>query len=190
MGLIIRFLYKDTSGSGTDEMIRSFHYREGNIPGRGAFFKAIGTTLTISTGGSGGKEGPTAYIGAALGSFFGKILKVGPRARRTLLLAGTAGGLGAIFRAPLGGAMTAVEVLYREDIESDSLVPCLISSVTAYLVFSGVIGRGSLFEVADVGLSKGSSYRFKKSSSAWDISFTIVKGTNHLISPRTTGIFI
>ncbi len=152
VGLIIRFLYKDTSGSGTDEMIRSFHYREGNIPGRGAFFKAIGTTLTISTGGSGGKEGPTAYIGAALGSFFGKILKVGPRARRTLLLAGTAGGLGAIFRAPLGGAMTAVEVLYREDIESDSLVPCLISSVTAYLVFSGVIGRGSLFEVADVGL--------------------------------------
>ena len=116
------------------------------------FFKGLATILTLSTGGSGGREGPTAYIGAALGSRVARILRAGARARRTLLLAGTAGGLGAIFRAPLGGAMTAVEIVYREDIESDSLVPCLISSVTAYLTFTAIAGPGSLFEVSDVGL--------------------------------------
>ena len=152
VGFILQFIYKEASGAGTDSMIRAFHQREGKIPGRGAFFKAVATIITLASGGSGGREGPTAYIGAALGSRLGRMLKAGARARRTLLLAGTAGGLGAIFRAPLGGAMTAVEIIYREDIESDSLVPCLISSVVAYLTFTGLVGPGSLFEVSNVGL--------------------------------------
>ena len=152
VGLILQFVYREASGAGTDSMVRAFHQREGKIPGRGALFKGLATILTLSTGGSGGREGPTAYIGAALGSRLGRILGAGARARRTLLLAGTAGGLGAIFRAPLGGAMTAVEIIYREDIESDSLVPCLISSVTAYLTFTSIVGPGSLFEVSGVGL--------------------------------------
>ncbi len=154
VGLILQFLYKEASGAGTDSMIRAFHYEDGKVPGRGVIFKAISTILTLATGGSGGREGPTAYIGAALGSRIGRIMGAGARARRTLLLAGTAGGLGAIFRAPLGGAMTAVEILYREDIESDSLVPCLISSVTAYLTFTGIVGPGSLFEVNNIGLQE------------------------------------
>ncbi len=152
VGFILQFFYREASGAGTDQMIEAFHQREGKIQGRGALFKAIGTIITLASGGSGGREGPTAYIGAALGSRLGSILKTGARARRTLLLAGTAGGLGAIFRAPLGGAMTAVEIIYREDIESDSLVPCLISSVVAYLTFTGIAGPGSLFEVGRVGL--------------------------------------
>ena len=106
----------------------------------------------MATGGSGGREGPTAYIGAALGSRLGRIVGAGARARRTLLLAGTAGGLGAIFRAPLGGAMTAVEIIYREDIESDSLVPCLNLFCNCLPHFYGIAGSGSLFEVSNVGL--------------------------------------
>ena len=152
VGCILQFFYSQASGAGTDSMIRAFHHLGGKIPGRGAFFKAVSTIFTLSSGGSGGREGPTAYIGAAMGSALSKLLGAGARARRTLLLAGTAGGLGAIFRAPLGGALTAVEIIYREDIESDSLVPCLISSVTAYLTFSSILGPGSLFEVGDVGL--------------------------------------
>ncbi len=152
VGIILQFVYREASGAGTDSMIHAFHYRKGKIQGRGAFFKAIATIFTLASGGSGGREGPTAYIGAALGSRVGRILGAGARARRTLLLAGTAGGLGAIFRAPLGGAMTAVEIVYREDIESDSLVPCLLSSVTAYLIFTAIAGPGSYFVVPQVGL--------------------------------------
>ena len=67
-------------------------------------------------------------------------LRLSARDRRILLLAGAAGGLGAIFRAPLGSAITAIEILYREDFESDALIPCVISSVTAYVVFVTLIG--------------------------------------------------
>ncbi|HNT79743.1 MAG TPA: chloride channel protein [Bacteroidia bacterium] len=127
-------------GAGTDNLIRAFHKKEGQIDSRSPVFNAIGTIFTIGSGGSGGKEGPIAQIGAAIGVFIANIIKVGARARRTLLLAGMAAGLGAVFKSPLGGALTAVEMVYKEDIESDALIPCFIASVTAYLtmtVFDG-----------------------------------------------------
>ncbi len=152
-GLIIYFLCPEAAGGGTDSLIQAFHFNEGKIPAKLPFYKALVTILTLASGGSGGKEGPTAQIGAGFGSTLGSILGVGARARRTLMLAGTAGGLGAIFRAPLGGAITAVEMVYKEDIESDSLVPCILSSVTAYLTYSSFAGRGAVFAVAEYSLS-------------------------------------
>ena len=77
--------------------------------------------------------------------------KAGARARRTLLLAGTAAGLGAVFKTPLGGALTAAEMVYKEDIESDALIPCFISSVTAYLVYTIYAGTEPFLNVS--GLS-------------------------------------
>ncbi|MEZ4289458.1 MAG: chloride channel protein [Myxococcota bacterium] len=70
---------------------------------------------------------------------------MGARARRTLMVAGAAAGLGAIFRAPLGGALTAVEVLYKEDLETDALTPAILASVTAYTVFCSVNGFQHVF---------------------------------------------
>ena len=66
------------------------------------------------------------------------------------MLAGTAGGLGAIFRAPLGAAIASVEVLYREDFESDTLIPCVISSFVAYSIYMGVFGFSHLFILPDL----------------------------------------
>ncbi len=152
VGIVLKFLYSDANGAGTDRMIHAFHHQQGDIPGRGSFFKALCTIFTLSSGGSGGKEGPTAYIGASIGSKLGQFLQAGERAKRSLLLAGTAGGLGAIFRAPLGGALTAVEIVYKEDIESDSLVACLISSVSAYFTYTAILGPGTLFQVSGIGL--------------------------------------
>lgn len=150
VGVITRYFCAETSGAGTDDLIRAFHRREGQIEGKVPFFKALGTIFTLSTGGSGGREGPTAFIGAGLGSWVARLLNAGPRARRTLLLAGTAAGLGAIFKAPLGGAMVAVEIIYKEDFESDSLVPCILASVTGYLVFTGIVGQGSMFQLSEL----------------------------------------
>lgn len=151
-GLVVYLFCPDAEGTGTDAMIQAFHYKEGKMDTRVPFFKAIATIITLASGGSAGKEGPTAQIGAGVGVVLSKLVNAGARARRTFLLAGTAGGLGAIFRAPLGGAITAVEVIYQEDFESDSLVPCIISSVTAYLVFTSIFGPGSMFKVHDIGL--------------------------------------
>ena len=150
VGIIIHYFSADAGGTGTDAMIVSFHQNEGRIDTKVPLYKTIATIITLGTGGSGGKEGPTSYIGAGIGSIVANLLNVGARARRTLLLAGTAGGLGAVFLAPFGGAITAAEVIYKEDIESDSLVPCIISSVSAYLVYKGTSGQSHIYPDAQI----------------------------------------
>ena len=149
-GWIISFC-PEAGGGGSDALINVFHNKEGKMNPRTPFIKSLATIVTLSTGGSGGKEGPISQIGAGFGSVLADFLKVGARARRTLLLAGTAGGLGAIFHAPLGGALTAVELVYKEDIESDSLVSCIISSVTSYLIYSTLHGKiTTIYEVNNI----------------------------------------
>ncbi|MCB1179774.1 MAG: chloride channel protein, partial [Leptospiraceae bacterium] len=146
-GLLVYIFAPDASGMGTDSMISAFHHKEGKMNARVPIIKSLATIVTLSTGGSGGKEGPIAQIGAGFGAFIADLIKAGARARRTLLLAGTAGGLGAIFHAPLGGALTAAEMVYKEDVESDALVPCIISSSTAYLVSEKIFPKGTVFHL-------------------------------------------
>ena len=150
-GLIVYLFSRDSKGTGTDEMIDAFHNRDGKINTQTPIFKSLATLFTLPTGGSGGKEGPISYIGAGIGVWVANMAKAGARARRTLLLAGTAAGLGAVFKTPLGGALTAAEMVYKEDIESDALIPCFISSVTAYLVYTIYAGTEPFLNVS--GLS-------------------------------------
>jgi CIC family chloride channel protein len=151
-GLFVYRFAPEAEGAGTDEMIRAFHRARGVVRPRVPLVKAAATIVTLATGGSAGKEGPVAQIGGGIGSVLATWLGFNARDRRILLLAGTAGGLGAIFRAPLGSAITAIEVLYREDFESDALIPCVISSVTAYVVFVLLLGGQRIFAVPDFPL--------------------------------------
>ncbi|MCU0821364.1 MAG: chloride channel protein, partial [Spirochaetes bacterium] len=105
-GIIVYFFAPEAEGHGTDAMIDAFHNKQGIIRPRVPFIKAIATIITLSTGGSAGREGPIAQIGAGLGSTLANILKLSSRERRIFLLAGCGAGLSAIFRAPLGGALT------------------------------------------------------------------------------------
>lgn len=84
-------------------------------------------------------------IGAALGSNVGRLLRVTTRERRVLMVAGVAAGMAAVFRTPLGAALLAVEVLYRDDFESDALVPAILASVVAYSVVISLYGESTLF---------------------------------------------
>jgi CIC family chloride channel protein len=144
-GLLVRTYAPEAEGTGTDSYIDAFHNKGGSMRRRVPLIKSLATIATIASGGSAGKEGPIAQIGAGFGSFLGHYLQMGARARRTLLVAGAAGGLGAIFRAPLGGALTAVEVLYKEDLETDALTPAILSSVTAYTIFCSIHGFTHVF---------------------------------------------
>ncbi|MCB1143709.1 MAG: chloride channel protein [Leptospiraceae bacterium] len=146
-GLTIYFFCQEASGMGTDSMIYSFHHEEGKMNPKVPLIKSIATIATLSSGGSGGKEGPISQIGAGLGAMLADLVGAGARARRTLLLAGTAGGLGAIFHAPLGGALTAAEMVYKEDVESDALVPCIISSSTAYMISELITPNTKVFSL-------------------------------------------
>ncbi len=101
------------------------------------FIKTIASALTIGTGGSGGREGPIAQIGAGFGSFLATRLGLSARDRRIMLAAGMGAGVGAIFRAPLAGALFAGEILYRDaDLESEVIVPAAISSIVGYSVYA------------------------------------------------------
>ena len=147
-GLIVFTWAPEAEGHGTDALIRAFHRGGGLIRTRVPFIKSIASIITIGTGGSAGQEGPIAQIGAGFGSFLARILKLSADERRLLVLAGAAGGIGAIFRAPLGGALFGVEVLYATAaIESAALLPCLSSSIIAYSTFALFITPEPIFIV-------------------------------------------
>ena len=147
--LVYRFA-PEAEGPGTNAVIDAFHNHRGFIRPIVPLVKALTTITTLASGGSGGREGPMSQIGAGLGSWLGTRLKLSTPQRRILLLAGRAGGLGAIFRAPLGSAIASVEALYREDFESDALVPCVISSIVAYSIYMGVFGFSHIFAMPDL----------------------------------------
>ncbi|MFI5316581.1 MAG: chloride channel protein [Myxococcota bacterium] len=149
-GLLVWRFAPEAEGTGTDEMIRAFHRARGVVRPRVPIVKALATILTLASGGSAGKEGPVAQVGGGIGSAVAGLLGLNARDRRVLLLAGTAGGLGAIFRAPLGSAITAVEIVYREDFESEALVPAVISSISAYAVFVLLLGGHTIFAVPPI----------------------------------------
>ena len=145
-GLIVYRFAPEAEGHGTDAMIESFHLRGGKIRKRVPFVKILASALTIGSGGSAGKEGPIAQIGSGFGSVFASALKLKPRERRILVLAGAAGGIGAIFQAPLGAALFAPEVLYREtEFEYEAILPCVVSSIIAYAVYTQFYKGGALF---------------------------------------------
>ena len=147
-GLLVFSLAPEAEGHGTDALIKAFHRGAGQIRTRVPLIKAVASVITIGTGGSAGQEGPIAQIGAGFGSFLGRLVRLTPNERRLLMLSGTAGGIGAIFRAPLGGALFAGEVLYSSTAtESQALLPCLASSIVAYSVFALFITPRPIFVV-------------------------------------------
>ena len=152
-GLVVQLFDKQSGGAGTDAMIHAFHEKEGRIEKRTPIVKSIATICTLAGAGSAGKEGPMAQIGSSLGSIMARFLGVGPRAARSLFIAGAAGALGAIFRAPLGAAITAVEVLYQEDFESDCLIPSIIASISGYFIFTSFKDFDTLFHIGEIGFS-------------------------------------
>jgi CIC family chloride channel protein len=146
-GWLVYTFAPEAEGHGTDAAIDAYHNKGGYIRGRVPIVKTIASAITLTTGGSGGREGPIAQIGAGFGSFLATNLKLSNRERRIMMAAGIGAGVGSIFRAPLAGALFAAEVLYRDpEFESEVIIPAGISSVVAYCLFCLVFGWGSLFE--------------------------------------------
>jgi CIC family chloride channel protein len=146
-GLLVYGFAPEAEGHGTDALVNAFHRLSGRIRPRVPFVKTAASIITIGTGGSAGREGPIAQIGAGFGSYMATKFSLSERDRRLLMLAGAAGGIGAIFRAPLGGALFVSEVLYSSTaLEAAAVIPCVIASITGYTVFSLVFGTGLAFK--------------------------------------------
>lgn len=144
-GLLVYLLAPEAAGAGTNAMIDAFHNLSGHIRARVPLIKGLASIVTLATNGSAGRQGPIIQVGAGLGSCMARILRLSAKDRRLMLLAGAAGGLSALFRAPMGSAIVSAEVLYEEDIETEGLIPCVVSSVVAYMVFASFFGHEPVF---------------------------------------------
>lgn len=144
-GLLVFTLAPEAEGHGTDAAIDAIHHHAGRIRARIPPIKLIASAITIGTGGSGGREGPTAQISAAFGSLLATWIGLSVRERRLAVAVGMGAGIGSIFRAPLGGALMAAEILYIHDLEVEALIPSLIASIVGYTVYGAVYGYVPIF---------------------------------------------
>ena len=145
-GALVHWFAPEAAGHGTDAAIDAYHRHNGSMRARVPLVKAIASSLTIGSGGSAGREGPIAQIGAGVGATLGRWLKLGPADRRVLMAAGLAAGVSAIFRAPMAGSLFAAEVMYRDlDLEYEVIIPSVVASIVAYSVFAMVFGWDPIF---------------------------------------------
>lgn len=150
-GLIMQYLTPDPNEHSTEEIIRSYHERQGQIGVRPFIPKLLAAIVCVGFGGSAALEGPSIYSGGAIGSWlWSKLrwLRLSQRDRRIMLICGAAAGMSAVFRAPLTGIVFALEMPYRDDLAHEALVPSLIASVVAFVTLSSFLGAAPLFNFA------------------------------------------
>src|SRR4051794_33549818 len=135
----------EAEGHGTDNAIEAVHTDPRSIRGRAVLVKMVSSALTIGSGGSAGREGPTAQISAGFGSLLTRRLDLSDSDGSIAVSLGIGSGIGAIFGAPLGGAVLAASIVYREDFDYRSLIPGFITSGTAYIVYGLFLGFDGLF---------------------------------------------
>lgn len=137
-GLIIGpMVYKyapETKGHGVPEVIEAIKLHKGYIRRRVAVLKMAASSITIGSGGSAGKEGAIAQIGAAFGSLLGDVLKLGGRERKLLVVSGLSAGIAGTFKTPLGGALFGLEVIIGELTLVNAIAIILASAIGTAIV--------------------------------------------------------
>ncbi len=136
--LIVKYLAPEAEGHGTEKVIEAVHKRSGKINPLVVPIKLIATIITIALGGSAGKEGPCAQIGAGLSSAFADLLRFGNRDRKKLVICGISAGFATVFGTPIAGAIFGVEVLFVGGLIYDVLLPAFVAGIVGYHVSSGL----------------------------------------------------
>ena len=148
----LRWLAGGATPATADEYIKSFHDRDRRLDERPVIGRILAAATTLGLGGALGFEGPSIYIGAAVGSALQRRLSrfFSRDDAKVLLVCGAAAGVSAIFKAPATGVVFALEVPYQDDIARRMLLPAAISSAASYVVFAALAGTAPLLEVRGV----------------------------------------
>jgi len=149
VGLMARFGSKAIRGHGIPEAMEQVLENNSRMPAKITFLKPISAAIAIGTGGPFGAEGPIIATGGALGSVFGQLLSTTAAERKTLLAAGAAAGMAAIFGSPISAILLAVELLLFE-YRARSIIPVALASVVAAGMRIHFEGGGAIFAMPDL----------------------------------------
>jgi H+/Cl- antiporter ClcA len=136
--LMIQYLAPDAEGHGTEKVIEAVHKRWGKIEIKVVPVKLVATVITLAGGGSAGKEGPCAQIGAGIASGLADLMKLTKEDRKKLVICGISAGFATVFGTPIAGALFAVEVLVLGKILQDVLFPSLVAAIIAFQISSSL----------------------------------------------------
>jgi len=136
--MIIKYLAPEAKGHGTEKVIEAVHKRSGSINPLVVPIKLVATVITIASGGSAGKEGPCAQIGAGLSSLFADILRFDDNDRKKLVICGISAGFSTVFGTPIAGAIFGVEVLFVGSLLYEVLLPSFVAGIVGFQVSSAL----------------------------------------------------
>ena len=144
-GLFVRHIVKDDISHGVTKILYAISRRQGHIKPHNTWSSMIASSITIGFGGSVGAEAPIVLTGSAIGSHLGSLFKMEHRTLMLLIGCGAAGAVAGIFKAPIAGLVFTLEVLMI-DLTMTSLLPLLISAVTAATMSYIVTGQEAMFK--------------------------------------------
>lgn len=146
--LFVRYIVKDDISHGITRILYAISQRKSIIKLHNIWTSLVGSSITIGFGGSVGAEAPIVLTGSAIGSNLGKFFKLDQKTLMLLVGCGAAGAIGGIFKAPIAGLVFTLEVLML-DMTLTSIVPLLISSVTATATSYILSGNSFMFQFTD-----------------------------------------
>jgi len=146
IGLIARYGSEKIRGHGIPEALEAILFGRSRMDVKVAVLKPLSSAISIGSGGPFGAEGPIIMTGGAIGSLFAQLFHLSAAERKTLLVAGAAGGMSAIFNAPVAAVLLAVELLLFEW-RPRSFIPVAIASAVAAMVRVPLLGSGAIFPV-------------------------------------------
>jgi H+/Cl- antiporter ClcA/CBS domain-containing protein len=150
IGLMARYGSEKIRGHGIPEALEAILLGRSLIQPKVAILKPISSAISIGTGGPFGAEGPIIMTGGAFGSIFAQLFHLSAAERKTLLVAGAAGGMSAVFATPVAAVLLAVELLLFEW-KPRSFIPVAVASITAALLRVPLLGTGPIFPVTPHG---------------------------------------
>jgi len=142
--LIIKYFIKDSLGHGVSKILYAISKRGGHMKTHNSFSSILTSTFTIGFGGSVGAEAPIVLTGASIGSSLGRLFRMNTKIIILLMGCGAAGAIAGIFKAPIAGLVFTLEVLML-DLTMASIIPLLISAITASTIAYFFLGKGAEF---------------------------------------------
>ncbi len=142
--IVAKYFFKDRGGHGIPDLLYNISKKGAIIPRMHMYSRAVTSAITVGFGGSVGLEAPMVVTGSAIGSNVGLLVHLNAKKRALLIGCGTAGAVSAIFGAPIGAVLFAVEVILME-VSVGAFVPLLIASVTGSLTSMVLLGKDVMF---------------------------------------------